>query len=255
MTKYVYAYKNASEGSKALAEALGIKRIKHNGSKVRGGPGQVIFNWGAGRIPEELMVAGTTIYNRPERVIRTSNKLHSFNDLAGACRMPEYTTQLADAKRWLEQGHMVFARTNLNGSGGDGIVIMYPDHPDTHDVRANLYTKYVKKQQEFRIHIVRNQVIDRQRKGLKEEFRGREDNNFFVRNLANGFVYVRNDIQVPEDVEAQALLAMTASRLDYGAVDVIYNASQRQAYVLEINTAPGLQGTTVTNWANALNRL
>ena len=52
-----------------------------------------------------------------------------------------------------------------------------------------------------------------------------------------------------------ALAAMVASGLDFGAVDVIWNSRRLEAYVLEINSAPGLQGQTVENYAAAFRRL
>lgn len=253
--KVLYAYQQSSKGCKALAEAMDIRRVKHNGSRVVGSRDLKLLNWGAGSLPEALTRNGTQVFNTPDRINSVSNKRSAFRLLSGACRMPEFTSELTVARGWASHGKMVVARTVLNGHSGAGIVLMDPDHPDTWEVRADLYTKYVKKQDEYRIHICRGEIIDRQRKGLKEEFRGRADNNFYVRNLANGFVYVRNDIQIPADVGLQAVRAMVASGLDYGAVDVLWNRGEAQAYVLEINSAPGLTGTTVDNWARALGAL
>ena len=42
--------------------------------------------------------------------------------------------------------------------------------------------------------------------------------------------------------------------VDFGAVDVVWNQQNGQAYVLEINTAPGLAGQTITSYANAFRR-
>jgi D-alanine-D-alanine ligase-like ATP-grasp enzyme len=70
-----------------------------------------------------------------------------------------------------------------------------------------------------------------------------------VRNLANGFVFQRNGIEVPEVVRQVArdtLLAVEG--LTFGAVDVIFNERANRAYALEINTAPGLEGTTVDDY-------
>jgi D-alanine-D-alanine ligase-like ATP-grasp enzyme len=40
--------------------------------------------------------------------------------------------------------------------------------------------------------------------------------------------------------------------LDFGAVDVIWNEKQQRAYVLEVNTAPGLEGQTVDDYARGI---
>jgi D-alanine-D-alanine ligase-like ATP-grasp enzyme len=43
--------------------------------------------------------------------------------------------------------------------------------------------------------------------------------------------------------------------LDFGAIDIIYNESRDQAYVLEVNTAPGLTGQTIQSYADAFRHL
>jgi D-alanine-D-alanine ligase-like ATP-grasp enzyme len=133
---------------------------------------------------------------------------------------------------------------------------MDPDHPDTWEVSAPLYVKYIPKKDEYRVHVVRGEIIDIQRKGLREELKGTEGVNFKVRNLANGFVFVRNDGRtVPECVLTVGRQAVQALELDFGAADVIYNAQQNRAYAIEVNSAPGLQGTTIVNYTNALRNL
>jgi hypothetical protein len=257
---HIFSHNQSSEGSKELAKALGIKRIKKEGeSKVRGGPDRKIINWGSGSIPPELANGGTTIFNPPAAVQQMANKLHAFNLLEGHCRLPPWTPEYNTARSWVEKGAMVFARTTLNGHSGNGIHIMDPEHPDTWDVRASLFTKYVKKRHEFRIHVCRNRqgefrVIHQQMKGLKRDA-DHANTNHLIRNLANGFIFVINDIAVPQDVIDQSLAAMRRSGLHFGAVDVIWNEKQGQAYVLEINTAPGLVGTTIEAYARALREL
>jgi len=257
----MFAYNQHSEGSKELARALSVPRIKHHGSNFRGKPDKTIINWGAGlqkvreSAPETLL--NCRVLNHPERVDVASDKLQAFRAFqAAGVPIPEFTTDIAEAHRWLEADETVMARTVLRGHSGRGIVIMDPEQGDTWDVRANLYVKYKKKKDEYRVHVLRNQVIDVQRKGLREEFRGQEDVNWMVRNLANGFVFVRNDGRTPpQSVLDAGVAAVNALGLDFGAADVIYNERESQAFVLEVNTAPGLVGTTVTNYANAFGRI
>lgn len=49
----------------------------------------------------------------------------------------------------------------------------------------------------------------------------------------------------------QSKLAVKACGLDFGAVDIIWNNHYQKAYVLEINTAPGLEGSSVDNYRKA----
>ncbi|MNY63636.1 hypothetical protein D3C86_2006230 [compost metagenome] len=51
------------------------------------------------------------------------------------------------------------------------------------------------------------------------------------------------------------MLAVNAIGLTFGAVDVIWNEYRHQAYVLEVNTAPGLTGTTLEKYAEAFRGL
>jgi glutathione synthase/RimK-type ligase-like ATP-grasp enzyme len=252
--KAMFAYNSGSEGARELKTAMMIPMIKHHGSSFRPGAEKVILNWGAttDRYPAALL--SCRIINHPTRVDSAVDKVATFNLFREhGVSSPEFTTSKAEAIRWCESGSTVFARTILRAHSGRGIEIMDPDHPDTLDVNAPLYVKYIPKKFEYRIHVMNGEVIDTQRKGLKEEFKDRPNVNHKIRNLANGFIYVRNDGHVvPECVRSVGIHAVTALGLDFGAVDVIYNQRENRAYALEVNTAPGLSGTTVTNYRDAL---
>ena len=45
---------------------------------------------------------------------------------------------------------------------------------------------------------------------------------------------------------------MLAVGLKIGAVDIIWNELENKCYVLEINTAPGLEGTTLVKYTEAI---
>jgi D-alanine-D-alanine ligase-like ATP-grasp enzyme len=141
-------------------------------------------------------------------------------------------------------------RTLLQANSGKGIVVA---EKAADVVRAPLYTKYVKKKDEYRIHVLRKpgkepEVISVQRKAKRHDA---EDVDFKIRNLANGFVFVREGVVPPDDVNRQAIEAIKTTGLAFGAVDVIWNEHLGQAFVLEVNTAPGLEGQTVEDYANA----
>ena len=159
---------------------------------------------------------------------------------------PEWTTDYDTALEWLDSGHTVFARTLTRAHSGLGIVIA---RSPEELVDAPLYTKYIKKKKEFRVHVFRNQVIDLQE---KRRSTNSPDSDFLIRNHANGFVFCRDDIIEPTDLRATALSAVAALGLDFGAVDIIYNAYYDKCYALEVNTAPGLEGTTLESYSNAI---
>lgn len=250
MTIKIYAHNPHSEGAKNLAEALGVRRIKHEGSTWRPRLGDKVVNWGGSQIPD-FQGVNVAIINPPTFVRRTSNKLTFFEIMDGANeddpRIPAYCTNIDHARRWIQEGHKVVCRTLLTSHSGNGIVIA---EMEDQLVQAPLYTRYVKKQAEYRVHIVRGRVIDVQRKIRDPD---NTPTDWHVRSHANGFIFVRGSAPPPDDVTTQCLRAFRASGLDFGAVDVIINRAG-EAFVLEINTAPGLTGTTVTNYADAFRR-
>ncbi|RUP39362.1 MAG: hypothetical protein EKK63_10210 [Acinetobacter sp.] len=247
---YVYSHNQGSEGAKNLAEALKAVRIRHENSTFKGNASKTVINWGAHELPAE--VAKCRILNKPEAVVIAANKLTFFNEMSRGDNCPRlvpFTTSVEQVNTWLRGGNTVVARTILNGSSGNGILFIEPN--DMTILTAPLYTMYVKKKHEYRIHFFNGELIDFQRKALRPEFKDGNEINWRVRNVENGFIYVRNDITIPTDVFNQAQLCARKSSLDFGAIDLIYNEQSKQGYVLEINTAPGLSGTTVTNYANA----
>ena len=203
-----------------------------------------MVNWGSG---EELAgLQRCRVLNRPSSVRLASNKINTFRSWAAydvSC--PDWTTDPDIALSWIQDGATVFARTQLQGHSGSGIVIL---NNTTEFVSAPLYTKYIKKKKEFRVHVFNKEVIDVQEKRRSMG----SDAGFLIRNHANGFVFCRDDIIEPSDLRDVAIKAVTSLDLDFGAVDVIYNAHYDKCYALEVNTAPGLEGTTLNSYTNKI---
>lgn len=236
----VLPYKQGSKGAKALAEALGGKVLKLVGSKFVPKDDDVIINWGN----TNTILEG--VLNTAGRIKGASNKLLFFNNMAAVNPeiIPKFWTQKEDIPN---EEYPIVCRTVLAGHSGEGIVIA--DSP-ADLVDCPLYVKYMKKKEEYRVHLGRKgdepSVIVVQRKA---KCNGAENVNWKIRSHNNGFVFVRNNVNPPPCVIEAAIKSFEASSLDFGAIDVIYNSQTEKAYVLEINTAPGLEGTTVTDYA------
>ena len=121
-------------------------------------------------------------------------------------------------------------------------------------IEAPLYTKYVKKADEYRIHVVDGHVIDIQQKRKRKEILN-EDINYQVRNACNGWVFCRDNVTCPTVCLELAVAAVSALSLDFGAVDIGFNTRSKTAVVYEVNTAPGLEGTTLDKYYNAFRQL
>lgn len=249
----MYSYSNASESSKLLSEALGIRKLSHTRSTFVPKKGDVILNWGyAGDLSR---YAVCTIINKPSSVNLVANKLNFFNLAADdkiSYKIPAYTTDIDVARGWLSDGRIVVVRHELRGNSGEGIEIIEPG--DTLP-SAGLYTMYIPKKEEYRVHVLGGKVIDVQRKILDKTKATVAVNKstWFVRNHQSGFIFVRNDVKCPDKLLDYAVEAVESTGLDFGAVDIIYNQRRDEGYVLEINTAPGLSGeTTLKNYASNL---
>lgn len=248
---YIFSYKTGSRGAKALSRALRAPLIRHTRSQFHGTRDKTLINWGATELPPH--VRGCRILNPPDVIHKASNKAVFFATVQKHCRVVPWTTSRKTAEGWLSDGRAVVVRSILAGHSGAGMAIVEPGR-GTVLPQAPLYTRYVPKMDEFRIHLVGGRVIDYQRKARRNDV-PKEQANFKIRNLDGGFVFIRGGVNPPQDVLEQARRAFAATGLDFGAVDVIYNRKEGQAYILEVNTAPGLEGETVVSYSNALRKL
>lgn len=243
----VFPYKAGSCGAKELANALGARVLRRQGSKYRFREGDLVINWGARDCPFH----GKGVANQPDTIEPAANKLTCFQMMKEAgVSIPRFWTNKADIP---DDAFPIMCRTKLQAHSGEGIVVA-----ERRDqlVNAPLYTQYIKKKHEYRVHVIRRlgagtSIITVQRKAKKND---RDDANFMVRNLANGFVYVMDD-NTPQCVKDEAIKALESTGLAFGAVDVIYNEHQNKAYVLEINTAPGLEERTAKEYAKVFQQI
>lgn len=249
----IFPYKNGSHSAAALAKALKVPQIRHTGSRFRGNQRKTVINWGSEKVSRETLVC--RILNHPHQLQAVRNKLLFFKKMkqAGEAgpRCVPWTEDPKEAQEWLKKKNHVVVRQSLTGHSGSGIIMVPPDKDKVPS--APLYTKYIPKDSEWRVHIVKGQVVDVQRKVRNPD---QEPKDWKVRSHRNGFIYIRNtDTPCPVDVTKQAVLSFTGTGLDFGAVDVIFNRKANKAYVLEINSAPGLEGHTVEVYANAFRKL
>lgn len=215
-----------SKASKSLSEVLSSKL----GYKV----------W---RVPENR-VRGRVAF-RMEHGKGKALQFACFNAAGVSC--PEWTLYRSVAEEWIKAGDVVVCRTLTRASEGRGIVIA-----ETVDqiVYAPLYTKYFKKKEEYRVHVLDGKVIDVQQKRKR---RGAEnDTNGRIRNLANGYVFCRDGIQERAGLNDLAVAAVAALNYKLGAVDVAYNVKRDKLIVLEVNACPGMAGQTLDNYADAI---
>lgn len=253
----------------AMGEILGqrVAALRIDGSTIyRGRSNDIIVNWGNSRFDDARALGTARVLNSPEAIRRASMKTEAMAALqAASVPTVEFTTDQGVAGHWLATGSLVYARTVLQGHSGEGIVMAHRNPSEINGVgnaftvqdslpQARLYTKGILVQRrEFRIHVVNGTVTYVQQKKRADGAVDRPEYSNVVRNYHTGWIYASSDVR-PNDAALRAAVdSVAALGLDFGAVDVI--TRRDDAWVLEVNTAPGLQGTNLSTYAENFCRI
>lgn len=157
-----------------------------------------------------------------------------------------YTTSSQTLQEWLQEGSTIVARTLLRSSEGKGIVVF--SNEDTVPI-APVYTKYCKKKREYRVHIFNDQVVSVLEKRRKK---GAYNGESKIRNTANGYVFCRENVTEPEGIRELALKASKVTDSHFKGVDIGYNEKLNQLFVIEVNSAPGMEGSTINDYVKVI---
>jgi hypothetical protein len=234
----IIPYKMASESAKNISEymnAQGIRTIRSQ--KIPALLARVV-HWGKTEVPTNHCQASLNRLGAGTFV----NKLSFFMACGTDPKVPEWTTDMEVAK-----GYSVCVERHLLASSeGAGIRIVKQGEALQ---PAPLYIKYINKTDEYRLHVFKNPqgefyVGFHQKKVARQPT---AITNWKVRNTANGFFFQQNGYEVPAVVSETALdlVQQFFPTIDFVALDVVYHRPSNSAYVLEGNTAPGLEGRSV----------
>lgn len=239
----LFPYKAESLSAKRLAKSLGILRVRPTYNAKRS---DTIINWGSSTPPHFRWMEQDL--NKPNAIALASNKLHTFAELLckGFNNLPQFTTEFEDAEDWISKGHTIYCRKFLNAHSGNGIVIA--DRIDQL-VRAPLYTVKTKHKHEYRVHVFKGEAIDIQKKKKRLD---KSTLSNGIRNHASGWVYTRDDINPPSEMVNASIKAVELLGLDFGAVDIGHRLRDNKFFVFEVNTAPGLEGSTLDKYTKAI---
>jgi hypothetical protein len=254
MKVFIKPYKAGSKSVKALVDGLkdfGIdaKVIKFTDSKYVHDPeNHLVINWGC-----SAEDGYENILNESRAVCVASDKVSTFMALAehDVRSVPVFYTK-EDAAKFLKakKGRSIYCRTILRGSQGKGIVVAN----DVEElVDAKLYTGGLRLagRKEFRVHIFKDMVLHTQEKRRRNGYRDDVNYNSAIRNLAGGWIFGIKDVNIPYEIKHTCVEAVRALGLDFGAVDILQTPNGK-GWVLEVNTACGLEGTTVDRYVHAI---
>lgn len=219
--------------------------VKLKDSKYKYQPGDVVINWGN----SHDVLGSIPMLNKPEAVKLATSKMRTYDalKLAGV-QTVTYTRSLAKAQAW---GCRVVGRDLDSGFGGHGITVYGRGEPLS---PHKFYCKYVKKEREFRFHVFNGRVIFVQEK-LKK--RGAENADAYIRSHARGWCFAFHHFAerpVPESLAELAVNACNCLGLDFGAVDLGWS-DRSGGTVFEVNTAPGIEETSLAAYVEAISAL
>lgn len=243
----VLPYKAFSKSAKALVNSLRpLAMLKKQNTSVKGRK-KVLLNWGHSNPLFDL--TGVTVLNKPSAVALASNKLTALQTMrAAGVSVPDFSDNIEDAKQWIDEERIVLCRKLLRANSGKGIVIA---KEEDELVPAPLYVKYIRKEKEYRLHVFNGEIIDMIEKKRKSGFMENGLYNRYIRSYEQGWVFTRDGIEVNLAAMDMAIKACNALGLDFGAVDLVMD-KRNNPVVLEVNTAPGLQGTTLEVYKQAV---
>jgi hypothetical protein len=237
-------YKRSKSG-RALARYLGIKMLKLRGSRFRGRYDDVVINWGNGK----GNIGNARQINKLSSIQLASNKLRTLEALqANDIPIPRYSMSLLE----FEPSDLLYGRSELYGHSGRGIVIGTQEELYNNMVDCPLYTKAIDKVAEYRVIVVGDEVVDFKQKLKKRDYEGHDE---YIWNHGNGYVFARDSIEsAPIGIGKLGIDSVKALGLDFGAVDIVED-SDGKLYTLEVNTAFGIEGQTLSLVGDAIRRL
>ena len=242
----------SSTSAEDLSVELETIRVRRSG-KYKPKIEDLIVNWGNSQWPI-WWKQNIKILNWPEYVALACDKVHAFIFLDTEVNTVPWTEIKGIAEGWLRDNrympNIVVCRESVTGKGGQGIHLA---RKIEELIDCPLYTLYVPKQYEFRVHVVDGMVLDVQQKKKRTNVVFSGDDRY-IRNHKNGWTFCRNNVVAPNEVLDQAKKSVKALRLDFGAVDIGWHSTYGVG-VYEVNTAPGLDGQTLINYANAFRNL
>ena len=176
-------------------------------------------------------------FNRRWALGRYENRLQQMELLRlGGVTVPEFWATRPE----IVDGGLLgrsFGSPGRQTTRGRGITPYLDGAVPPSSARHDMYVEFIPKDRQFRVHVINGAT--RTRELVLNE--SGPTPTLAIWNYSNGTYRIPADI--PSRIVPAALQAVGALRLDFGAVDLITHG--HVAYVLEVNTAPGLGDPTL----------
>lgn len=241
---YLAYVKSTRPTGRVIARQLGTTGY---GIKVPDFHPDVLIRWGS----RKSMPRAAIELNRPDAIKLASDKVDAIKTMQDA---GVYTVLcFTDFSHAAKHARSVVLGRSRTGFGGKDIKIYDPQgyyvdqYPKAPTEPHDWYSVYMQPSREVRIHVVGDKVVRVQGKYL--DYPELAETNPFVRNYEHGYRFRAPDRELHQHRKRQAIEAVRALKLDFGAVDMLLFGSDRDAMILEVNTAAACSPLTARCYA------
>jgi glutathione synthase/RimK-type ligase-like ATP-grasp enzyme len=228
-----------------LGNCLILRQTNSRFDWNRFGSGPVI-NWGRSDIPTHTP---REVINKPRSIRLAADKERFLLRCAYRDIPAPRLLDNDECMDLLKDGKKVLIR-EPNSFGGRGITVVRSPDAFNRIPPGKIAVRFFPKEAEYRAHVWQNRVILLTQKRARRDTT-RSDDQRFIWNHTNGWVHCREDVDKPEGIDQLAIDAVNVCNLDFGAVDIMLN-KDGVLRVLEVNTAPGIEGQALAAYSEAI---
>lgn len=251
-----------------------------------------VLCWGT-KTDQNIEMGNNTVFNHPNNIRVNRNKLQSLGAFkAGKCNVADFTDDFTKAGSAAFPFPLV-ARTKYHqGGAGFWLCLTKSQVKQAMDEGAQYLQNFIDIKDEYRLHVVGGKVVYAVRKTKRENhkeaftthwtdhcenFAAKKDINLdkatvdvimgrmarkyatgvdmVVRSNTRGWKFVRVALdKLNKALGEEAVKSVTALKLNYGAVDCCIGEDGKP-YIIECNTGPGLEGSSLEAVSGALKEL
>lgn len=219
------------------------------------GAGEVLINPGMYPVGSVLVSYGVSLRDARLPTLNANagvlSKLEELQTLANrGVRTVPFLTNAEMQRHGVPAGEVWFGRKLSHTQGKDIMVVLQPEEIAWRIAAGAAYfTRFIPVAREFRVWAYRRRHMATYEKVMAHP----EEYSRVGRSAHQGFAFrlVPSEV-VPREAVRQGTLSVDALDLDYGAVDIIQSLDG-EFYVLEVNTAPGIEGEerfVLSRWAD-----
>lgn len=255
---YHAGYETGQTLSEALKDKMGSAFVSLKSLvKVRPQAGDILVRWGSTR-REDKDNAFTKVVNSASAILRNTNKLRSLSLFQRAgLNVARFYTNKRDIQKFPVLGR------DKNHHGGLDIVMIQGNpilrlNNFSKIPNKDFYVEYIPSKVEYRVHVFDEKII----RVTKKVFRGHDRDGKpitqkgTIKNDTYGWGHQNIEIdEFPREFRKDAIAAVKAIGLDFGAVDMLISAENGKPYILEVNSCPRLNSIGLEIYADTISSL